>query len=59
MNEEDNTQIQNTLEEVSKGGCIIMGDLSHGQIQWKSLESSGGEDRQFLFLIQRASLLNT
>ena len=41
MNEEDNTQIQNTIQEVSKGGCIIMGDLSHGQIQWKSLELRG------------------
>ena len=29
-----------------------MGDFSHGHIQWESLESTGGEDQQFLFLIQ-------
>ena len=29
-----------------------MGDFNLGNIQWKSLESTGGEDQQFLFLIQ-------
>ena len=29
-----------------------MGDFNHGHIQWKSVESTGGEDRQFIFLIQ-------
>ena len=29
-----------------------MGDFYHGHIQWKSLESTMGEDQQFLFLIQ-------
>ena len=29
-----------------------MGDCKHGCIQWKSLESTGGEDQQFLFLFQ-------
>ena len=29
-----------------------MGYFNHGYIQWKSLESTGGEDQQFLFLIQ-------
>ena len=29
-----------------------MGDLNHGHIQWKYLESTGGEDQQFIFLIQ-------
>ena len=52
INEEDNTKIQNAIKEVSKGECIIMGDFRHGHIQWKSLESTGGEDQQFLFLIQ-------
>ena len=33
-----------------------MGDFHHGHIQWKSLESTGGEDRQFLFLIQESFL---
>ena len=29
-----------------------MGGFNHGHIQWKSLESTGCEDQQFLFLIQ-------
>ena len=29
-----------------------MGDFNHGHIQWKSLESTGGDDQQFLLLIQ-------
>ena len=33
-----------------------MGDLNHGDIQWKSLESTWGEDQQFLFLIQDSFL---
>ena len=56
INEEDNTKIQNATKEVSKGECIIIGDFSHGYIQWKSLESTGGEDQQFLFLIQGSFL---
>ena len=32
-NEENNTKIQNTIKEVSKGECVIMGDFSHGHIQ--------------------------
>ena len=52
INEEDNRQIQDAIKEVSKGECIIMGDFNHGQIQWESLESTGGEDQQFLLLIQ-------
>ena len=53
---EDNTKIQNAIKEVSKGECIIMGDFNHGHIQWKSLESTGGEDQQFLFFIQDSFL---
>ena len=49
--------IQNAIKEVSKGECIIMGDFNHGHIQWKSLESTGGEDQQFLFLIQVSFLI--
>ena len=56
INEEDNTKIQNAIKEVSKGECIIMGDFNHGHIQWKSVESTGGEDQQFLFLIQESFL---
>ena len=33
-----------------------MGAFNHGHIQWKSLESTGGEDQQFLFLIQDSFL---
>ena len=56
INEEDNTKIQNAIKEVSKGECIIMGDFHHGHIQWKPLESTEGEDQQFLFLIQDSFL---
>ena len=56
INEEDNTKIQNAIKEVSKGECIIMGYFNHGHIQWKSLECTGGEDQQFLFLIQDSFL---
>ena len=41
---------------MSKGECIIMGDFSHGHMQWKSLESTGGEDQQFLCLMQDSFL---
>ena len=44
-------KIQNAIKEVNKGECIIKEDLNHGHIQWKSLESTGGEDQQFLLLI--------
>ena len=33
-----------------------MGYFNHGHIQWNSLESTGGEDQQFLFLIQDSFL---
>ena len=33
-----------------------MGDFNHGHIQWNSLESTGSEDQQFLFLIQDSFL---
>ena len=33
-----------------------MVDFNHGHIQWKSLESTGGEDQQFIFLIQDSFL---
>ena len=33
-----------------------MGDFNNGYIQWKSLESTGGEDQQFLFLFQDSFL---
>ena len=57
INEEDNTKIQNAIKEVSKRECIIMGDFNRGHIQWKSLESTWGEDQQFKFLIQDSFLI--
>ena len=33
-----------------------MGDFNHGHIQWNSVESTGIEDQQFLFLIQESFL---
>ena len=56
INEEDNTKIKNTIKEVSKWDCIIMGDFNHGHIQWKYLENTGGKDQSFLFLIQNSFL---
>ena len=56
INEEDNTKIQNAIKDVSTGECILMGDFNHGHIQWKSLESTGSEDQQFIFLIQDSFL---
>ena len=48
---------QNAIKEVSKGECIKIRYFNHGHIQWKSLESTGGEDQQFLFLIQESFLI--
>ena len=56
INKEDNKKIQDAIKEVNKGECVIMGDFNHGHIQWKSLESTGGEDQQFLLLIQDSFL---
>ena len=56
INEKDDTKIQNAIKEVNKGDCIIMGDFKHGHTQWKSLQSTGDNDQQFLFLIQNSFL---
>ena len=56
INEEDNTKIKNAIKEVSKGECIIMGDFNHEHIQCNSLQSTGSEDQQFIFLIQDSFL---
>ena len=56
INKDDNTEIQNAIKEVNKGECIIMGDFNHGHMQWKSLESTGGENQHFPFLIQESFL---
>ena len=49
INEEDNPKIKNAIKEVSKGGCIIMGDFNHGHIQWNYLESTRSEANNFYF----------
>ena len=56
INEEDKNKIKKCIHEVTKGECIIMGDSNHGHIQRKPLESTGGDDQQFLFLIQDSFL---
>ena len=33
-----------------------MGDFNHGHVQWKSLESTRGDDQKYLFLIQDSFL---
>ena len=33
-----NTNIHNAITEVSKGDCIIMGNLNHGNIKWDTLQ---------------------
>ena len=43
---------QNAIKGVKKRDCIIMGDCNHGNMQWKSLQSTGSEDQQFLDLAQ-------
>ena len=56
INEEDNTHKFKCYKEVSKRECITMGCFNYGHIQWKSLESTGGEDQHILFVIQDSFL---
>ena len=39
------------MKEVSKKECIILGNCNQEHIQWKSLESTGEEDHQFICVI--------
>ena len=52
IRQEDDEKLHNATKEISKRECVIMGDFNHGHIQWKSLESVGRDDQQFLLLIQ-------
>ena len=52
IGQEEHVKLQKAIREVSKGECVIMGDFNNGHIQWKSLESTGGDDHQFLLLTQ-------
>ena len=52
ITEQNNEKIHNAISEVSKAGCIIMGDFNHGNIKWDSLQSRGVEDQKFVCLVQ-------
>ena len=44
ITKQNNEQIHNAINEVSKDDCIIMGDFNHGNIKWDTLQSTGVED---------------
>ena len=52
ITKQNNEKIHNSINEVSKGDCIIMGDFNHGTIKWDTLQSTGVEDSTFLCLVQ-------
>ena len=52
ITKQNNEKIHNAISEVSKGDCIIMGDVNHGNIKWDSLQSTGVEDQRFLCPVQ-------
>ena len=52
LTKESNDNVQNSIWEVSKGDCIVMGYFNHGNIQWVTLESRGVEHHQSMCLIQ-------
>ena len=41
ITKQNNENIHNAINEVSKGDCIIMGDFNHGNIKWDTLQSTG------------------
>ena len=51
ITKQNNENIHNAINEVSKGDCIIMGDFNHGNIKWDTLQSTGVEDSTFLCLV--------
>ena len=40
ITKQNNEKIHNTISEVSKGDCIIMGDFNHGNIKWDTLQKT-------------------
>ena len=52
ITKQNNENIHNAINEVSKGDCIIMGNFNHGNIKWDTLQSTGVEDSTFLCLVQ-------
>ena len=51
ITKQNNDNIHNTISEVSKGDCIIMGDFNHGNIKWHSLQSTDVEAQMLLCLV--------
>ena len=52
ITKQNNDKIHNAISEVSKGDCIIMGDLNHGNIKWDTLQSTGVEEQKCVCLVQ-------
>ena len=52
ITKQNNEKIHNSISEVSKGECIIMGDFNRGNITWDIRQSRGVKDQQFLCLLQ-------
>ena len=50
-NQRQQRKIHNTINEVSIGYCIIMGDFNHWNINCDTLQSTGVEDRTLLCLV--------
>ena len=53
---DEKAKVQKAIKEVSKRDCIIMGDFSHGRIQYISLQSTGSGDQKVLNLVQDSFL---
>ena len=52
ITKQNNEKIHNAISEVSKGECITMGDVNHGNIKWDTQHSTGIEDQKLLCLVQ-------
>ena len=52
ITKQNNEKLHNAISEVSKGDCIIMGDVNHGTIKWDTLHSTGVENQTFLCIVQ-------
>ena len=47
IGQQENKKGRNAIREVSKDKGVIMGDINHGHIKWKSLESAVNDVHQF------------
>ena len=41
ITKQNNETIHTAITEVTNGDCIIMGDFTHGNIKWDTLQSTG------------------